>query len=287
MITAHRFVLRYRFHCYRFPVTAMVVLWLAGNLMAHAARAADAKRPDLLRLESLTKKLQPPGTSEKNPVRPEVDGFLLPTGDDVDAIMEVDAEVRVEALRWLDDYVSRQSLFADTDLQELRRRLQTLPPAAIHRWLDQTSELRERLVSEEWTAMDRWLAQFLAAQAIYSESELASFRQLLARTPANRLHLALDHFHGVRDERLRQRSSTVQHRQLNLDSVRRMQWTPRAAQAGALAGKSPSQDAYTLSARSGRRGTVFYPSRSLSQRAGDLYIYRAIYGNNFLWWGLW
>ncbi len=287
MITAHSFAFCYRCHCCRFPVTAMVVLWLAWNLLAHEAKAADVKGPDLLRLESLTKKLQPPGLSDNNSVRPEIDGFLLPTGDEVDAIMEVDAEVRVEALRWLDDYVSHQSLFADADLQELRRRLQTLPPAAIHRWLDQSSDLRERLVSDEWTAMDRWLGQFLAAQAIYSESELASFRQLLARTSANRMHLALDHFHGVRDERLRQRSSIAQHRQLNLDSVRRMQWTPRAAQAGALAGKSPSQDAYMMSVRTGRRGTVFYPSRSLSQRAGDLYIYRAIYGNNFLWWGFW
>lgn len=266
-------------------VYAVIFAALLGSSAPGTQPTVSAGRPDLLRLESLVKKLQPivSSTEELTASIPS-DGFLLPTGDELDQLMEVDSQVRVEALGWVEKYANRQALFAPADLQELKQRLQTLPPAAVNRWLDQSRDLRERLASEEWMSTDRWLGQFLAAQSVYTPADLAKFQHRLARLPSYQLPLVLDHFQLVREERQRQRSSMAQHRQLSLESARRMQWTPRTAQAGALAGRPTSQERLVVPAR---QAPVFYRSRSLSQRAADIYIYRAIYGRNFLWWGMW
>jgi hypothetical protein len=257
-------------------VLVSLVLIGAPQLAAQPSSA----RPDLLGIRRLTARL---AVAQRNadPYRPV---FMSPLGDEADQLAET-PDRRDEALDWVREYAMRQVLFRQQDVSQLRHRLSTLPLAAIHRWLESSQALRTRLTSDSWQETQQWLREFLAAQAIYSDSELNSLRTRLAQLTADELIEVVDHFEATRIERLRRQARTQQMREQALRTNRQLQSAARHVPGSVTRSQSGFPSMYpTQVVRAPRYPTFVQRRGSLSQRVSDYYIYRSIYGNN-IWWG--
>ena len=89
---------------------------------------------------------------------------------------DVAASPRQTALNWLSDFQKKQVLFNDREITRIRQKLVDAPPERVEQWLAETKDVRQILDSPEWQETRAWLKEFLKVQAIYSDKELAEFR---------------------------------------------------------------------------------------------------------------
>ena len=81
-----------------------------------------------------------------------------------------------QTLDWLDNYIKVQVLFDPKDIEAVRTSVAQMTPDELHRWLEETKQLRADLDSPGWRGTRAWLKKFLAVQAIYSDEQIAQFR---------------------------------------------------------------------------------------------------------------
>jgi hypothetical protein len=82
-----------------------------------------------------------------------------------------------QALQWIDAYRQVQVLFHEKDIERLRSEVAQGTDAQAAEWLEKTKEIRAALDSPEWAKTRAWLKEFLRVQAIYSDEQIAEFRE--------------------------------------------------------------------------------------------------------------
>ena len=82
-----------------------------------------------------------------------------------------------DVLAWIDEYRKEQVLFHDEDIARLRKELADDTPEEAAKWWAKSADVRAALKSPEWQETRTWLKEFLKVQAIYSDKDLAAFRE--------------------------------------------------------------------------------------------------------------
>jgi membrane-associated HD superfamily phosphohydrolase len=116
----------------------------------------------------------PPGAASDAPV--DSDPPPASTQPAVDESRSDDQASREDVLDWLDQYLSREVLFRQEDIDRLRAKIGQMSPPQLQQWLDQTREIRETLESDQWKSTEVWLEGYLPTK-IYSDQEMEQFRQ--------------------------------------------------------------------------------------------------------------
>lgn len=86
-------------------------------------------------------------------------------------------DAQAEAIRWIDNFAKDQVLFSKKDVERLRKEVAEFTPEEAQAWLERTQEVREALDSTDWLRNRLWLKDFLEVQAIYSDEQIAEFRE--------------------------------------------------------------------------------------------------------------
>ena len=85
-------------------------------------------------------------------------------------------DARQQALAWLDRFSADQTLFADSDLEQLRSKLAAATETEARQWWEATEQSRQLLASPQWQETHDWFRRFLRVQAMLSDEELADLR---------------------------------------------------------------------------------------------------------------
>jgi hypothetical protein len=190
-----------------------------------------------------------------------------------------------ESVTWLDDFLTEQILFTEAAMRQWRARLLDLPSDEAQQWLEQTRRLRLRLSSDSWLTTQRWLRDFLAVQAIYSPAEIAAFRQRMCELDAGQMSKVVDHFQRLHQSRARTQEAVIRLRQqmprVRTTSPSTAGFSRTSAAASFTPGSVPSN------VMAGSRGTPRPPRYiqrpRLAQRIANVYLYRSIFDDNYLY----
>jgi len=86
------------------------------------------------------------------------------------------AEVKQQALAWLDEFAKEEVLFSQKDLEKLRAKVASMSDEEAAAWWKKSAQERELLDSEQWQETRDWLREFLKVQAIYSDEQIRYFQ---------------------------------------------------------------------------------------------------------------
>lgn len=285
--------LRFRERWSYAPIDSRVIKIAGSLIMACAILALSSfpclaqsppSVPDLLELRPLAARIVASSVQRQSAPDWARNRFLLPVADQVDELAVGEFARRPLALAWVADQISNDVLIRSADWRTLHTRLTELPDAAVERWWQESALLRQLMDDESWQVTEQWLGDFLAVQAIYSADEWQRFQVSLLQLTADEWVEVVDHFQRVHDQRQQRQVISQQMRADAMRANRELRSLPTGARptsgyvGSGFAGTSP------YPARAPRRPG--YASRtSLSQRVSQVYIYRSLWGNNFMWWG--
>jgi hypothetical protein len=85
-------------------------------------------------------------------------------------------DYRQQALKWIDTFSTQQVLFHRDDMARVRKEIEAANDAEAKQWWEETAEVRAALDGPKWKETQRWLKEFLKVQAIYSDEQIAQFR---------------------------------------------------------------------------------------------------------------
>lgn len=257
-------------------------LGVALNAQCLAQTAVAA--PDLLELRPLAAHLVASSTQRQGVSDGARNSFLRPAADQVDELAVGEFYRRPAALAWVAEHMSKSVLIRRADWRELQTRLNKLPDAAVDRWWNESVVLRQQMDGDDWQITEEWLAAFLDVQAMYSPDELTRFHASLAWLTADELLEVIDHFQHVHDQRQRRQRISQQMRTDALRANRELRSLSTATHPSSIYTSGGYSSGTPYPARAPR--LPGYAARtSLSQRVSQIYIYRSLWGNNFMWLG--